>query len=186
MTDKERILMAVITRIIPGLLYGKFDEKEKYVKSYMLNSSGLSKDDLVFANTSIAINDFMVGFVDHLEEDCVVIREIGSKRLCNYYNEAFSKINKEKLGYEILEGMQYKIYQKVLKAFKKYTGYYTRFKSISFKKNICIVQAREAFKNDLFFEISFSFNSKTTISSIGKLLKEKESISKGSDNHDGE
>lgn len=48
MTDKERILMAVITRIIPGLLYGNFDEKEKYVKSYMLNSSGLSKGDLFF------------------------------------------------------------------------------------------------------------------------------------------
>ena len=178
MTDKERILMAVITRIIPGLLYGNFNEKEKYVKSYMLNNSELFKGDLVFANTSIAINDFIVGFVDHVEEDCVVIREIGSKGLCNYYNETFSKINKEMLDYEILEGMQYKIYQKVLKAFEKYTGYCTRFKSISFKKNICIVQAREVFKNDLFFEISFPFNSKTTISSIGKLLKEKESISK--------
>lgn len=186
MTDKERILMDVITRIIPGLLYGNFDEKEKYVKSHMLNRSGLSKGDLVFANTSISINDFIVGFVDRLEENCVVIREIGSNRMCNYYNETFSVINKDKLGYEILEGNQYKIYQKVLKAFGKYTEYYTRFKSISFKKDICIVQAREAYKNDLLFEISFPFNSKTTISSIGKLLKEKESISKGSDNYDGE
>ena len=122
MTDKERILMAIITRIIPGLLYGSFDKKEEYVKSYMLNPSGICKGDLVFANTSLNINDFVVGFVDHVESDCVVIREIGSNRLCNYYNESFSVINKEKLGYEILEGVQYKIYQKVIKAFGNFTN----------------------------------------------------------------
>lgn len=112
MTDKERILMAIITRIIPGMLYNPFEKKEEYVKSYMLNHSGLCKDDLVFANTTLSINDFVVGFVDHIEDDCVVIREIGSNRICNYYNESFSVINKEKLGYEILEGVQYKIYKK--------------------------------------------------------------------------
>ena len=174
MTDKERILMAIITRIIPGLLYGSFDKKEEYVKSYMLNPSGICKGDLVFANTSLNINDFVVGFVDHVESDCVVIREIGSNRLCNYYNESFSVINKEKLGYEILEGVQYKIYQKVIKAFGNFTNYYTRFKSISFDGNMCTVQARKAFENDLFFAVSFPFNSKTTIASIGKLLKEKD------------
>lgn len=182
MTDKERILMAIVTRIIPGLLYGSFNAKEEYVKPQMLDTSKLSKGDLVFANTSIAINDFIVGFVDHLEENCVVIREIGSNRLCNYYNEAFTVINKEKLGYEVLEGLQYKIYQKVLKAFEKYTGHSTKFKNIDFNEGMCIVQAREIFKTDLFFEISFPFNSKTTISSIGKLLKEKESVVKGAKN----
>lgn len=174
MTDKERILMAIVTRIIPGLLYGSFNKKEEYVKPQMLDNHRLSKGDLVFANTSIVINDFIVGFVDHLEEDCVVIREIGSNRLCNYYNETFSVINKEKLGYEVLEGLQYKIYQKVLKAFAKYTNYWTRFKSISFEGNTCTVQARQSFENNLLFEISFPFNSKTTIASIGQLLKEKE------------
>ena len=28
MTDKERILMTIITRIIPGLLYSSFDKKK--------------------------------------------------------------------------------------------------------------------------------------------------------------
>ena len=120
------------------------------------------------------INDFVIGFVDHVESDCVVIREIGSNRLCNYHNESFSVINKEKLGYEILEGVQYKIYQKTIKAFEKYTKYYTRFKSVRFDGNMCTVQARKAFENDLYFEVSFPFNSKTTIVSIGKLLKEKD------------
>lgn len=174
MTDKERILMAIITRIIPGLLYSPFDKRDEYVKSYILNSAGIRKGDFVFANTTLNINDFVVGIVDHIEDDCVVIREIGSNRLCNYYNESFSVINKEKLGYEMLEGVQYKIYQKVIKAFEKFTGYYTRFKSISFDGDICTVQARETFKNDLLFEVSFPFNSKTTIASIGKLLEEKD------------
>lgn len=174
MTDKERILMAIITRIIPELLYN-FGKKEECVKSYMLGPSGICKGDLVFANTSLAINDFVVGIVDHIEKDCMVIREIGSNRLCNYYNESFSVINKEKLGYEILEGVQYKIYQKVIKAFGKYTDYHTKFRSISFDGNMCTVQARKAFENNLFFEVSFPFNNKTTIASIGKLLKEKDS-----------
>lgn len=94
--------------------------------------------------------------------------------MCNYHNESFSVINKEKLGYEILEGVQYKIYQKTIKAFEKYTKYYTRFKSVKFDGNMCTVQARKAFENDLYFEVSFPFNSKTTIVSIGKLLKEKD------------
>lgn len=174
MSDKERILMAIITRIIPGVLYAPFEEREEYIKSYMFSRSELKTGDLVFANTSLIINDFVVGIIDHVENDYVVIREIGSNRLCNYYNESFSVINKEKIGYELLEGVKYKTYQKALKAFGKYTGYWTRFKSISFDGNTCFLQAREAFKNDLLFEVSFPYNSKTTIASIGKLLKEKD------------
>lgn len=174
MSDKERILMTIITRIIPGLLYSPYEKKDEYVKACMLKPSELRPGDLVFANTSFEINDFVVGIIDHVENDYVVIREIGSNRLCNYYNESFSVINKEKIGYELLEGVKYKTYQKALKAFGKYTGYLTRFKSISFNGNICFLQARKAFTNDLLFEINFPYNSKTSIKSIGKLLKEKD------------
>lgn len=175
MKDKERILMVVITRIIPGLVYlcNNYKQKEEYVKSYMLNPTELEKGDLVYANSSIYPNDFCVGFVDTVHSDRVVIREIGSQRLCNYYNETFTKISKEKLGYEILEGTQYKTYQKVMKAFES-TKYYTRFKSISFADRECVVQAREAYKDETIFEISFNYNSKTSIKTIAALLVEKE------------
>lgn len=177
MTDKERILMVIITRIIPGLAYccHSYQDREKYVKSYMLENNGLEKGDLVYANTSIYPNEFMVGFVEEVKADCVVIRKIGSSKICNYFNETFTKINKEKLGYEILEGLQYKTYQKVLKAFSKYTSYNIRFKSIAFETDMCIVQSREMFSNDVKFEVRFTFDSKTTIRYIGNLLKEKES-----------
>ena len=170
MTDKERILMVIVTRIIPGLLYGLRTEKEEYVKSYMLDSTGLQHGDLVYANTSIYPNDYMVGFIERVENEYVVVREIGSNRLCNYYNESFTKINKEKLGYEVLEGIQYKTYQKVLKAFSKYADYGTKFKSISFNENTCAVQSRKMFSNELNYEVSFNYDNKTSIKSIGMLL----------------
>lgn len=173
MTDKERILMMIITRIIPGLSCGLRYNDGEYIKSCMFAKNKLQNGDLVFANTTISPNKYMVGFVHEVKDDCVVIREIGTQNLCNYYNESFTKINKEKLGYNCLEGIQYKIYEKVLKAFE-YTSYCTRFKSISFDENMCIVQARRAFENDLYFEVSFPYNSKTTIKSIGKILEEKE------------
>jgi len=172
MLDKERILMIIISRIIPGLMYSNFDKRDEYVKSNTFEQSKLQHGDLVFASTSFYPNDFMVGFVDKIdsEKDCVVIREIGSKRLCNYSNESFSVINKEKIGYEILEGSQYETYQKVLKAFSKYTDYCTRFKSISFEGDICTIQSREMFSNDLSKEWSFKYNSKTSIKNIGSLI----------------
>lgn len=177
MNDKERILSAIITRTIPGLLYGFGEDKEYYVEPCMVQPGKLNKGDLVFANTSIYPNDFSVGFVHEVKKDCVVIRKIGTQKLCNYYNEGFTKINKDRLGYEILEGLQYKTYRKVLKAFE-YTGYCTRFKSISFSGNKCTVQARTVFKNDLLFEVTFDFDKNTKVKEIGKIL---ENADKGSD-----
>ncbi len=170
MTDKERILSAIISKIIPSMFYGFGEERKDYIENCMLRLSKLNKNDLVVAATSIYPNDYSVGFVHEVKDDCVVIRKIGSEKLCNYYNEEFYKINKEKLGYEILEGLQYKMYKKVMKAFE-YTSYWTRFKGISFDKDKCTVQAREAFENELFFEVSFKFNKKTTIAEIGKILE---------------
>lgn len=173
MTDKERILMIIVSRIIPGLMCClDIKRRDEYVKSYLLDKEGLKHGDLVFAATTINPNDFMVGFVEKFdkEKDCVVIREIGSKRLCNYFNESFYVIDKSHLGYEILEGIQYKTYQKVLKAFNEYTDYCTRFKSISFDGNKCTIQSRSMFSNDIDNEWTFEYNSKTSIKSIGEII----------------
>lgn len=172
MNDKERILMAIISRIIPGLSL-QTAETSKYVEYSVLNPH-YEKGDLVVGMTSIQIHEFLVGFVERVEENCVVIREIGSNKLCNYYNENFLKINKERLGYEILEGVQYKIYTKVLKAFRNYSTYGTRFNSLRFDGNVCIVAARKMFSNDVYFEFQFTYNSKTTIKYIGEILEKAE------------
>lgn len=171
MKDKERILMVIISRIVPALSqYGI--RKEDYFKPFIMDTKQLHVGDLVLANTAITPNPYMVGYVHEIKNDCVVIREIGSQKLCNYYNEMFSIINKDVLGYEILEGLQYKIYQKVLKAFDNYTGYTTRFRSIEFSDDICTVTSREIFKNDKCGEVSFKYDKHTKISDIGKVLED--------------
>lgn len=169
MKDKERILMMIISKIIPGIMT---PNREDYFKLCILESPDLKPGDLVLANTTLSPNAFMVGWVHEVQKDCVVIREIGSQKLCNYCNETFSIINKEKLGYEILEGVQYTIYQKVLKAFSKYTDYSTRFQSIKFSGNTCTVTSRNIFENDKSIEISFEYSKKTRASDIGVFLKE--------------
>lgn len=176
MTDKERILMAIITRIIPGVMYSRGSKQDEYIKLRFLHPEKLQPGDLVYANTFRAMHDFAVGFVQRIDSDhgCVVIREIGSNRLCDYYNEGFTVINKDKLGYQILEGLQYKTYEKVLKAFHKHDHYMTRFKSIEFDGDTCTVQSRQPFEGETKAEFSFEYDSKTTIRSIVKMLKERE------------
>lgn len=168
MTDKERILMAIITRIIPGLLHASAARKEEYCTLFFVNKSMLQPGDLVFENISPLVNDFIVGFVDHYDSDkgCVVIRELGSDHLCDYYNAGFTRINKDRLGYEILEGQEYKIYQKVLKAIKFHPDYGTRFKSISFAGKQCTVEIREIFSGETKGKFTFKYSSKTTIKEI--------------------
>lgn len=174
MSDKERILMAIIKGFIPYLITS-YKPNEFIAESKFLSNEEYQKGDLVIALTTIHINPFCVGFVEDVnkKDGYVLIREIGSNKLCKYYNESFIRLNKDKLGYEILEGTQYITYQKVLKAFG-YTGYFVRFMSISFDKNICTVRAREAFKDDEIFSISFRYNSKSSIKSIANMLIEKE------------
>lgn len=179
MTDKERILMVIVSRVIPGLAYSMLPERDQYIESCMLCPDKLQCGDLVFANTAFVPNDFMVGFVERVELNCVVIREIGSKRLCNYFNEGFTKINKERLGYEILEGVQYQIYEKALKAFSKYAQYGTKFKSISFDDDLCTIEARKMFDNNTFFTVQFSCSRRTTIKEIGSVLTKAEAAQAG-------
>ena len=114
-------------------------------------------------------NEFSVGFVYEIHSDYLTLREIGTNNICNYYTESFIKLNKDIFGYELLEGEQYKIYHKVLKAISQ-ASYGARFKSISFKDHICTVQIRRAFEPTSYFQVTFKYNSKTTIKSILKLI----------------
>lgn len=58
----------------------------------------LISGDLVMASTTLNPNEFMVGFVERVCLDHVVIREIGGDRLCDYYNEHFYRIDKKNTG----------------------------------------------------------------------------------------
>ena len=173
MTDKERILLCLVNRLYIKSLYGTGD-RQKWLEMqpglHQRNNS-LCPGDLVTTATTIAPNAFMVGYVQEVCSDHVVIREIGSEQACNYYNEHFHKIDKDLLGYEILEGVQYKTYGKVLKAFEKSKRSYSiRFQSIEFYEKMCTVKGRKVFSDETVYTIAFEYKAKTSIKSIVDLL----------------
>lgn len=173
MNDKERILIWMVQRIYSLALYkpSSVQEWRDIQPGFCSGENSLNIGDLVVASTTLTPNDFLVGFVDQINSNCVVIREIGSDRLCNYYNESFYRIPKDILGYEILEGVQYEIYRKVLKAFSKSNDSYSiRFQDIKFEGSTCHVSARKVFSPDNVYTVSFSYNKKTSIKSIVSLL----------------
>lgn len=175
MTDKERILLCLVQTIFCRSLYDS-ENSTKWRESQpeiMGTGNPLQPGDLVVASSTFTPNEFMVGFVYRVLPDCVVIREIGGNRLCNYYNERFFRIEKEILGYEILEGTEYITYNKVLKAFAQSdNSYQIRFKEISFKDKTCVVAARKVFSNEKLFEISFKYSKRTTIKEITEKLND--------------
>ena len=178
MSDKERILICLVNRIYGKAVYGSPSDRREWqdMQTGLLSGKNpVQPGDLVTAFTTVFPNEWMVGFVHEVKEDYVVIREIGSDRLCNYSNETFLRIDKKILGYEILEGVQYQIYKKVTKAFTEASYSYTfRFKDISFQGDTCKVEGRRAFHNETAFQVEFSYDSETTIESITELLNKAE------------
>lgn len=178
MSDKERILICLVNRIFSKALYGPSSTRLKWLDmqtGMFSDLNYLKPGDLVTTMTTIFPNEWMVGFVHEVKPNFVVIREIGSDRLCDYSNETFLRIDKEILGYEILEGIQYQTYKKVQKAFTETNFYYTfRFKDISFQGDTCRVEGRRTFGNETVFSICFCYDSETTIESIVELLNKAE------------
>ena len=175
MTDKERILICLVNRIFQGALYSP-DSVQKWRKDqpgFLEHDKQLIPGDLVTGMSTIAPNEFLVGYVDKVLPEYVVIRELGSKRLCRYYNERFMRIDKSILGYEILDGVQYETYQKVLKAFSNSNNSYgIRFQSIEFEGKICTIGARKVFSDETVYTVQFAYNAKTSIKSITDRLNE--------------
>lgn len=173
MTDKERILSLIIQRFYPSYILGLQYRGNCKFSYFSSDNQDVTVGDLVVCTTCRA-NEFLVGFVTEIiDSSQMIIREIGSKRTCNISNESFCKIDTENLGYELLEVIQYKIYQKVLKAFSDYASYSTRFRSIEFNGDECVITSRMMFSNDITGSYSFKYNAKTTIKEIGSLLKDK-------------
>ncbi len=174
MTDKERILIMLVQTIYHKSMYNvaAVQSWRDMNQGFLFGERELNVGDLVVAVTSFTPNDFLVGFYMGPPVEGAVgatIREIGTDRLCNYTNETFLKIDKDLIGYEILEGTQYEVYQKALKAFKNLRP--IRFHSIDFDGKICHVKFRKMFSNKEIRGISFKYSKKTTIKSIENEIK---------------
>lgn len=173
MSDKERILISLVNAIYSRALYIPA-ERDKWLDmqpGLLSDRNPLQPGDLVTTMTTCEPNEFMVGFVHEVKKDSVVIREIGSNRLCDYANEHFYRIDKTIIGYDILEGAQYQTYRNVRKAFGKQDYPYNfRFKSICFDGDTCTVEGRRLFSNDTAFSFSFDSYGRKTIKAITAMV----------------
>lgn len=193
MTDKERILMALVSKLastqllaFPGISWGR----ERFVKTYAGSTDVYTHfaywekpkaGDLVLAKTG-GVSPWKVGwYVEPIAGNFggAVIREIGTGKLCNYGNEDFVPIvgmNKSTL----LEGEDYQFYCKVLAAFQKGDEYRYRFGGVDFESDTAVIWIREVFggvikngeQGSKPFSISMKFNKRTSVKAILKAMRD--------------
>lgn len=170
--DKERILLHLVQRLAIQLTSvqcrSPFDE-ERLINGHFLDKN-YKVGDLAIATTTFEPNPFIVGYIDEVCDGYVVIREIGSDKKCNYYNEGFYTIDKEKLNYSTMfEGLEYKVDELVSEAS---SGLYLKRMNARFENGKCFVGFRELFKNDMVCSIEFEYKN-IPLNELKKIIEKK-------------
>lgn len=193
MTDKERMLTAIIQRMITcirggsgKLMYPHFQGIKPGKGEFGLYGDMISDcreylepGDLVIAGTSWQPHRFSVGFVVEVTGYAsILIREIGTNELCNYGNESFTKV--VGLGEETFEKNEYQFKLKVLKAFRRLDGYWHLYGGLNFaNKGHATLLVRERFggftrnQESIPYEIKLMWNKCTTIKEIARQMSEQ-------------
>lgn len=186
LTDRERILTTIIRELamaqsLKPHAAGQWSSEpywDKSTKRYHVHfapwkQDNLNRGDLVLARTGRSVHEWTIGFyVEALpaEQGGAVIREIGSERLCDYYNEAFEPI----IGLtktQLLEGERYRFYEKVLEAFARGREYTYRFGGVDFNEdNTAVIWVREVFggldHDSVPFAVTIPWTRKTSVKAI--------------------
>jgi hypothetical protein len=191
MTDKERILFIIIHRLALqySLKLEYYKEPDGVYFAPWLGGFGrdekLKSGMLVLCMTGRSIHNWTVGFlVEKMANTSLggwVVREIGTNRLCNVYNESFLPImGLSKI--DLLEGDDYDFYQKVLKSFKRGGEYFYRFGGIEIiEKRKWKIYIRELFggisidhekEESVPFYCIVKWNKKTSIKYILQKMRE--------------
>jgi hypothetical protein len=123
--DKIRILTTIIRQMTSGFVMAGFPKPQHgaWIESTGWKGEHLKVGDLVVCNTS-GLHDWTIGFVHEIKNDpqwglTLVLREIGSNRLCNVGNESFFVI-KGLSENELWEGQKYKFAKQISKVFCQY------------------------------------------------------------------
>ena len=179
LTDRERILLKVIDRLSGTQLLARGRNYYPHDFPDGLVHFAYYKDpepgDLVLAKTG-GVGRWKVGFYHQkLDGSRALIREIGSDALCDYGNESFLPI----VGLsptDLLEGERYKIYLKVLGAFRKGDEYVYRFGGLDFEGEEIIIWVREVFggfgKDSKPFSIRMKWNKRTSVKAILEAMRQ--------------
>ncbi len=192
-TDRERILTTVIERLSSAAILcprgSPYNEASWKDASFNCTHTHFAlyrksqKGDLVIGRTG-SISSWKIGFyVEPLGDTLggAVIRDIGSARLCNYSNEEFTPI----VGLtktQLLEGDAYKMYAKVLQAFRKGGEYSYRFGGVDFHEDATVtIWVREVFGGRLSnrdadsqpFAVKMPWTKKTSVKAILATMREQ-------------
>lgn len=178
MTDKERILTHIISRLSHSAIKysdgrgGQIGNDDVHFVC-TTSTNKLKINDLVLCQTS-GIHDFTLGYVVSIDGYSeITIRELTSERIGKIDNDSYlvlKNISEESLLY----GEQYKMKQKVIKAFARGDEWLYRYGGVKFDNNVIHVKVREraAINNREPFIISFEWNKKMTIKEILQILKD--------------
>lgn len=179
MTDKERILTSIVRELYATLLnFSGPAYAERLEDRVHFDHADPQPGDLVFA-TSGYDPEWLIGwYVEAIPGAWggAVIREIGTDRTCNYTNVTFARVVGMHRS-ELLEGAEYEMQQKVLKAFAKGDEYLYRFGGCDFPaKGKVAIWIREAFggmgKPSVPFSVEMKYTPRTSVKTILKVMRE--------------
>ena len=193
MTDKERILMAIIRQLRSTAVLGPHhDDWEVGSKAYGNRYGGsalvhfapwqgekLEPGMLVVCNSS-HLCDWTVSIIQEVGPgyaECL-LRELGTNRLCRMSNEAFTPICNMAES-DLWEGEQFAFAKKARKAFFCGDDYVYRYGGLSFSKDDprhATILVREVYggldKPSLPFAIEIDWTPKTTIKAILQTMRD--------------
>lgn len=179
MTDKERILTYILSRIShTAVRYSdgytsKIDNDDVYFQYPKDNANGLKINDIVLCQTS-GIHDFTIGYVVSIDGYSeITIRDIASERICKIGNDSFLVL-KNLSEEQLLYGDKWIMRNKIMKAFAKGDEWLYRYGGVIFEFDIVHIKIRErlALKNREPFIVSMRWDRTTTIKSILQAMRD--------------
>lgn len=193
MTNKERVLLELVRELYstqlhlqlkvphhPDMWKGFGDREDVHFECSSFDKIQIG--DLVLC-TSSGIHDWTVGFVHEILNSSwheLMIREIGSGRLCKVGNEGFVPI-RGMTAEQLWSDVQYEFCKKVKKAFAKLDEYSRRFGGMSYAGKTVAIYVRERYngmlrlsgtgKMSVPFKIEIQWDKKMSIKKILELLQ---------------
>ncbi|MFC8685979.1 hypothetical protein [Brevibacillus porteri] len=174
-TDKERILANILDCIARSCITMPYAERYKNSDKYGAYLGWFESDDsikigdLVMCAT-IRDTKYKFGYITKIiSQTHMEIREIGSNSICSISNERFYPIRgMRKL--DLLEGKEYTLFCKVMKAIHKADEYMYRFNDINFESNdVAVVSFRKKWTDLTEFHpliVKINYDNKTSIKQI--------------------
>lgn len=171
MTDKERILTLITTTTAYATTDHRLLSETSVKWEYVNKDTILKKDDIVCGITN-SNHNYGVAFFQEKIENGLVVKEIGSEKLCNYTNEMFLVLRNFP-DMDKLCGIKYKTMLKVKKSLFDIDQY--KFNSVDFQPNKLIITLRKKWTSDKYiFDYDYSCHiSKITIKSLKFKIEEE-------------